>query len=291
MPLTMIESSNIPLADTILTVEINNQNPIELVDLTNSFLSLGEEYKRFVISHPEFSEASDVRLYIKEIRTGSVKADLIAIATLSAPMVIPFISGANSVIGFSKHLKSAYEYFTGKAEKKPQLQSNEYNGLTNIIEPVAKDRGSQMNFITQNINHTTVYQTFTLDSHQANEAQNVINKERLELKAPQTQPYRKKALYWYQAKNDLHSRTGDRGIIESISLSPVKIEFEDEAAKDAMLHGSQNPFLTGYIVDVTVETIQGKPVLYKVVGYHGRIEPPEQNALLEWMEPKPLLGE
>jgi hypothetical protein len=87
-------------------------------------------------------------------------------------------------------------------------------------------------------------------------------------------------LYWYQARNDATSATGDPGIIESISSAPVKIAFEDEAAKDAMLHGDQNPFLTGYIVDVSVETIQGKPALHKVVGYHGRVEPPEQNILL-----------
>jgi hypothetical protein len=276
----MDELSNIPLEDTVFTIEINNKKPIELVDLTNSFLSLGEEYKRFVASHPEFSEAPDVRLYIKEIRTGSVKADLVAIATQAAPL-IPFISGANSVIGFAKHLKTAYDYFLGKpeAEQKPVLQNTEYGNLASIIEPVAKDNGSQMNFITQNITQTTVYQTFVIDSHEANEAQNHIAKERLQLREPQTQPHRKKVLYWYQARNDPHSGAGDRGIIESISSSPVKIEFEDEAAKDAMLHGTQNPFLTGYIVDVSVETIQGKPVLYKVVGYHGRVEPPEQNLL------------
>ncbi|MDX6385765.1 MAG: hypothetical protein QOK48_3338 [Blastocatellia bacterium] len=280
----METQSNIPLEDTILTIEIENKNPVELVDLTNSFLSLGEEYKRFVSSHPEFSEASDVRLYIKEIRTGSVKADLIAIATTAA-VAIPFVTGANSVIGFAKHLKAAYDYFLGKSDEKPSLQSAEYNNLSSIIEPVAKDRGSQINFITQNDNRTTVYQTFNIDSRQANEAQNLIAKDRLQLKEPQTQPYRKKVLYWYQAKNDLLSRTGDKGIIESISASPVKIEFEDDAAKDAMLHGAQNPFLTGYVVDISVETIQGKPVLYKVLRYHGRVEPAEQDQL-NWGTPR-----
>jgi hypothetical protein len=267
----------IPLEDTIFTVEINNKRPIELVDLTSSFLSLGDEYKRFVDLQPEFTEAPDIRLYIQEIRTGSVKADLIALATTAGPAVMPLISGVNSVIGFARHLKTAYEYFLGKTSDKPPLHSAEYSNLSAIVEPVAKDNGSQINFITQNNNHTTVYQTFTLDSHQANEAQNLIARERLKLKAPETQPYRKKVLYWYQARNDPHSRAGDLGIIESISPSPIKIAFEDDAAKDAMLHGMQNPFLVGYVVDVIVETIQGKAVLYKVVGYHGQVMPPEQN--------------
>jgi hypothetical protein len=282
---TMATPQSIPLENTVLTVEINNRKPIELVDLTNSFLSLGEEYKRFIGLHPEFSEAPDVRLYIKEIKTGSVKADLIALATSTGTFVAPLLSDANSVIGFAKHLKTAFDYFLGRAEQKPTLHNTEYGNLSNILEPVAKDNGSQINFITQNIDNRTVYQTFKLDSHEANEAQNLIAKEQLQLKAPETQPHKKKVLYWYQARNDMLSRAGDRGIIESISPSPVKIEFEDEAAKDAMLHGLVNPFLTGYVVDVVVETIQGRPVLYKVVKYHGQVQPPEQN-LLEWGTPR-----
>lgn len=281
----MDASLNIPLEETILTVEINNKRPIELVDLTTSFLSLGEEYKRFVGLHPEFSESPDVRLYIKEIRTGSVKADLMALAATMIPVVTPLLSQTNSLIGFAKHLKTAYDYFLGKAETKPILHNTEYGNLTAIVEPVAKDNGSQINFITQHIDNRTIYQDFKLDSHEANEAQNLIAKERLLLKAPETQPHRKKVLYWYQARNDMQSRAGDRGIIESIAPSPIKIEFEDDAAKDAMLHGLANPFLTGYVVDVAVETIQGKPVLYKVVGYHGKVEPPEQN-LLDWAKPR-----
>ena len=42
---------------------------------------------------------------------------------------------------------------------------------------------------------------------------------------------------------------------------------------------SQNPFLTGYIVDVMVETVRGRPVLYKILAYHGDVDIPEQDGL------------
>lgn len=281
-----MDAPYIPLNETVFTVELKNKRPIELVDLTSSFMSIGEEYKRFVSLRPEFTEAPDVRLYIKEIKSGSVKADLIALASTTGAVVAPILSDANSVIGFARHLKTAYDYFLGRNSNKPPLHNTEYGNLSNIIEPVAKDNGSQVNFIIQNIDNRTVYQTFKLDYHEANEAQNVIAKERASLKLPNAQPHKKKVLYWYQARNDLLSRAGDRGIIETISPAPVKIEFEDDAAKDAMLHGAANPFLTGYIVDVIVETIQGKPVLYKVVKYHGSVEPPSQPPL-DWMTGDP----
>src|SRR3712207_2028165 len=54
--------------DAKLTVKIENKRPVELTDLTESLLSLGDEYKRFVAAHPDLSGTQNVRLYIKEIR-------------------------------------------------------------------------------------------------------------------------------------------------------------------------------------------------------------------------------
>lgn len=260
----------IPLESTILTVDLKNSQPLELINLTNSFMNLGEEYNRFVLSHPEFGETPGVKLYIREIKSGSIKADLIAIASVTAQGLIPMLGQTNTLIGFAKHLKAAYDYFTGKTEEKPVLHKSELGHLSSIIEPIAKDGGSQLNLIT--VVNNNVVQTFNIDSSEANHAQNAIGNELLSLQESQVRPHTKKVLYWYQARNDTQSRAGDRGIIESISPRPVKIEFDDEKIKDTMLHGVENPFLSGYIVDVLVETIQSKPVLYKVIRYHGPLE-------------------
>jgi hypothetical protein len=42
----------------------------------------------------------------------------------------------------------------------------------------------------------------------------------------------------------------------------------------------ENPLTSGYIADVSIETIQGKPVLYKILDVHERIEYPVQTTLL-----------
>lgn len=34
-----------------LVIEIKNKNPVELVDLARSMISLGDEYKRFIVKH------------------------------------------------------------------------------------------------------------------------------------------------------------------------------------------------------------------------------------------------
>jgi hypothetical protein len=43
-----------------------------------------------------------------------------------------------------------------------------------------------------------------------------------------------------------------------------------------MLLGVENPFMSAYRVDVAVETIGGKPILYKIMNMHERIEIPPQ---------------
>ncbi|MGD0341826.1 MAG: hypothetical protein ABSA76_08995 [Bacteroidales bacterium] len=52
--------------------------------------------------------------------------------------------------------------------------------------------------------------------------------------------------------------------------------FDNDAAKTRMLLGNDNPFMSAYRVDVAVETVKGKPVLYKILNMHERIEMPPQ---------------
>jgi len=262
-----------PEGEPKLTVEIKNKRPIELLDLTESFLSLGDEYKRFVASHPDVAGAQNVRLYIKEIRAGSVVADLVALAAVGVPVALPYIENANNILDFAKYLRSAYSYFTGKAEEKPQLQPAEYTNLSKIIEPVAKDNGAQI--IVTATDGGTVQVTFNLNSTESNAAQNNLRREIEQFREPETRVHSQVVLYWYRASRDTDKQVGDRAIIESISPNPVKTVFDEEKTKAEMILSDPNPFLSAYIVDVFVDTVRGRPALYKIIRLHDRIEKPE----------------
>lgn len=252
--------------DATLTIEIKNKTPVELIDLTKSLSSFADEYKRYLGTNDIAIPADEIKLYIKEIRTGSIIADLVALA----PYGLPFAENANTIMGFSVYLKSAYEYLTGKSTDKPQLERNNYQNLSSFIEPVAKDNGSQINC------HTTingnVEVTINLTSSEANAAQNIAKKEIDALAEPITGIHDKVLLYWYQARNDLRSTTGDKAIIESLYSNPVKVIFDNESIKMKMLSDPENIFVHAYIVDVSVETIKGKPAVYKITNVHEKID-------------------
>ena len=79
-------------------------------------------------------------------------------------------------------------------------------------------------------------------------------------------------MVWYQSKFDTYSSTGDKAVIESISKVPVKVIFENNAVKKAMLAGDTRYLKQwhelAYIVDVIVQTVQGVPKVYTIINYH-----------------------
>lgn len=270
----MDTSSPIPLDGTVFTVEIENSKPIELIDLTESFLSLGDEYNRFVSTHPEFSDSAGVKLYIKKITSSSVKADIIAMGITGSQMIMPIISDTNSLIAFAKFLKSTYDYFLGKEKEQPAvLQKADYANFLGFVQPVSKDHASQVNVsVTYN---GAVQQAFYINSSQANAAQNTIKRTLEKLREPDRGTKRQVVLYW--EKGAPHTKAGNRGIIESIWPTDVKVVFEDDRVKQEMLLSAENPFRFGYLVDVSVETIDGKPVLYKVTRYYELVDKPDDS--------------
>jgi hypothetical protein len=247
------------MIETELTITINNKNPVELLDLTNSFLGFADEFQRYILENDLEAAAADTKLYVKEIKAGSIIAEL---AVLS-PQLIQGISYANTAISFTKNLKTAYDYLTGKSEDKPKLDKSSLHNLNKIIEPIAKDSASQLNIGT--INGNVI---LNISSTEANAAQNVIHKLISANESVSVKLHEKVLLYIYQARADAHSKSGDKGIIESIALYPVKIICVTDEIKMKMILNKENPFKEAYIVDVGVETINGKAAVYKIIALH-----------------------
>jgi len=279
-----------PDEEARLTIRIENKYPIELMDLTRSFNSFADEYNRHLSQQPDFPDQANIRLYIKEIKTGSVVADLIAMSAPALP-VISYIVYANSIISFSRYLKMAYDYLLGDSKTKPLLAKHNYENLRDIVEPIAKDNGSQI-FIQNDIKGN-VQISLTLNSVQANAAQNAARREIQALTEPLTGVQQQVLLYWYQARKDVKSQVGDRGIIESISKKPVKVIFGTEGINDSMLLERENPFKFGYIVDVIVETVNDKPAVYKIINLYDKVElqeepePPDSNVPFDFTDKTP----
>lgn len=251
--------------DIRLVIKIDNKRPIELFDLTKSLVSLAMQFNSFVEKYADSKENREAKLYIKEIKSGSVILELVELATVG---MIPFIENTNTVIQFAQYCKRAINYFLKNEGNKPELTPTDFKEFSTILNPVAKDNGSQFNMSTTINGNVELH--VNLNSTETNALQNIFKQELDQLKLPEQLDEIKPSVLmtWFQARNDLKSQIGNKGVIEELSKKPLNITFENEEIKDIMLHGDLNPFNTAYVVDVKIQTIQDKPAAYKVVKLH-----------------------
>jgi len=203
-----------------------------------------------------------LRLYVKEIRSGSVIADLIAIAEQTEwllkhkEVLAGFVANTNDLVG----------YFLGKDENKTKIDPTvrQAKQIAQFVEPVAKDFGSQLNMTVMDGGTVNIHQHFHISSMEANAVQNGGNKY-LGPQLPASQVLTDQLMVLEQVKNDVAAKSGDRGIIESISTKPVKLQFAHEEAKRAVLDLEANPLQCIFQVTVEVRSVGGKPAMYRII--------------------------
>jgi len=257
------------IQDVRLVIKIDNKNPIELFDLTRSLVSLASQFDIYVEKNADCKENREAKLYVKEIKSGSVTLELIELATVG---MIPFVENFNTIVGFTKHVKSIVDYFLKKDGNKPDLKPTDYKDFSTILNPIAKDSGSQFNMSTT-INGN-VELNFNINSNDSNALQNMFKYEIDQLKLPEQmdQTYPSVLLTWYQARGDMKSTIGNKGVIEELYKKPLNITFDNDKIKETMLHGDLNPFNTAFVVDVKIQTVQEKPAAYKIIKVHSTFD-------------------
>lgn len=246
------------MSEAKLTIEIKNSKPIELTAIVDMFTGLGSEYNKFVTESDNFELTKETRLYVKEVRSGSQIYELVDLV----PLVIPFVENTNSVFEFAKHLKETFDFFVGKTEVKPEMDSTDIKNVSKIIEPVIKDNASAIHFTaTHQENHIHYH----YNSMETNAIQNKMNIELAALKEPDFSIRENQVFYWYVAKDSPKSQSVDRGIIEEIYHKDLKVICDPEDLKNVMLNIDGNPFHLAWVVDVKVGIIEGRPAYYKII--------------------------
>ena len=253
------------ITETSLILKIENKRPIELITLTKSLISVSNQFSDFVTREGNSKEEREAKLFIKEIKSGSVIIELIEYATACT---IPFIENINTIIGFAENLKRAINYYATDTGEKPDTTINNLKDISTIINPIAKDKGSQM-FIQTTVNGN-VSLTININSNEANAAQNKIKQEIIDLKfeEPQNDTIERVALKLYQARSDIKTNTGNKGIIEELNEKPLNLIFENDETKEQILQAEINPLKSIFVVDAKIINVDKKPTIYKILKLH-----------------------
>jgi hypothetical protein len=246
--------------DSSVRFELKNQKPVDLLDLTASLSAFGESYQDFILDAGFDNEPGNVRFFVKEIRSGSIIADLISVAS-QASITLEHLDAAAA---FMTHLNHVVQFFLGLAvlpasDKGPTKKEAEQ--IVKILEPVAKDGGAQLFLnVTGGIH---LHQHYNYDSQQANAVQNSARRY-LGPSLPTTEIRHDVLMRLHQVRGGVTSKVGDMGIIEEVSKARVKLSFASEEAKRKILD-QPFPFDSIFVVDVEVKASEGKPALYRIL--------------------------
>ncbi len=247
----------------ILSIKIENQNSIELNQLTLSLNALACQYDSFLRKSPDFDyHKSQRKLYLSKLENGSLIVELI-------PAVIPLLNEFNSIMEFGKYLKNIFDYFLGKTTNfSYSLTKKDCEEIIEFIEQSARDNGSNLSLNINGNNNTVVFPIVDLDCIKANAIQNNINKYS-EKTSESPRIYFKELMYWANA-GFVKNKINDKVIIEKIDKKPKKVIFQNEQDKIfSTTHNNKFPNKNwqdlGYIVDVEVSYIEDTPKEYKIL--------------------------
>jgi hypothetical protein len=160
-------------SEIALTVRFENSRPVELIDLGTSFEALGQEYQRFVHRSGHDTIPENAKLYITEIRAGSILVQLKAFLEQASFLV----DHVHVLAGFVTNLQDLVDFFLGRpALKQPPVPRDEAERLGEVLQPVAKDAGAQLTIsVTGNTGPVTIA-PIIITSERANAVQNGIRR-------------------------------------------------------------------------------------------------------------------
>ena len=241
-----------------IKIVLNYTKPVELIDISLSLSAIGSEFQLF--SEHSRNGVPGSKLYLHKVEQGSLIAELIAMSDQASV----FVDQAQAISEFIGNFKWLKEFLLGERNDKPKIDKKQLDRLDAFLNPVAKDSGGQW-LISGN---DTV--NITINYQEANAMQNAAARERELLKEPISGLQQQVALTFQQTRDN--PNTGNRAKVESIYPLAVKVIFDNEGVHQEMLLNDENPLTGIYLVDVRVETVNNKPILYKITRFHERIE-------------------
>jgi hypothetical protein len=267
-----------------LILKLDPGGPISLDGLTDSFSALARMYERHYRENPDKEPAP--KLYVTRLETGSIIAQIRPFVPFITE-IIPYISVVNTVANFSKRLSDGIKAFAGISASDSAIRPNHDDAadLRAFVKPLTGRKGASLGirharFARRDKNGETVAE-YTFDENEINRA--ALNMERA-LELAHEQPEKSSRLLtevmlvFYRASRTAGKDKGkaaDWAIVSDVIDKPLPTYFKKSVQgdlKDKMVRGDTNPLTKiGYIVDLSVQMVGGKPSAYIVTAVHDSV--------------------
>lgn len=254
------------------------KQPVEIRDFVSAFSGLGAQFERFIkVYHPDLDGI--VKVYVKEVRKGSIEAQLIPLAYNT---IISAMDHAMIASEFIKTISSRFDHFRAKGGRLPSASKTELTHIVDTIAAVANDTDGKARIASVRYRKSEKVTDFVMefDTSDARQAVAEIEAQYREISAATDFDFENKLLTFFQSNRRDVDRTGEKGVIEDISAQPLAVVYASDLAreriKSEMLSGDRNIYKLGFFVDVNVQTRAGRPVAYRITSVRDVIDLPDE---------------
>jgi hypothetical protein len=265
----------------ILTLTINNSQPIELTAFVGAFTSLAAEYRRSVRANDDLED--EATIYVKEVRSGSIIADLIPLVAPALPIIA----------SHAEQIWQAVEFVDKWADRIKKLSQgivpegfgrSDLKIFSDATAAIARDpdASATLEAATFEDGKRQVRAAFKFQTKEAKSVTQTIDAEyeRIESQTNDT-ALRVLMVFTRSDINDAPTdkRSGERVLIGEICDRELPLIYASELSEQRIKHevreADDNIFKKGFVVDVLVLKKGERPIAYKVTHVHDVIDLPD----------------
>ena len=258
-----------------ISVRICTRDPIALADFVGTFTALGNEYERYIKAHhPDLVPTASV--YVRQVKKGSIIAELVGWAMATAPIAINYMDQALIVEDFIKrHGNRLSRYFSG--ERVEDASKGELNDFMAQVRGIANDPAgkAEIQAITYEDGKRQVKAAVTFDTDTARRGEEMMISHYNDLQRTLGTDQKHVLLQYVRPNIEGRkgARRGERGKVESFYPKSLPIIYASDNARQKiqseMADADGNIFHLLFEVDVNVELkADGTPRAYRITEFH-----------------------
>lgn len=266
--------------EAYISIELNLADPIEISDFAALFAGFGAEFDRHLQrEHPDL--VGSARMYVREVRKGSVIADLFA----SIPDMIDLMDAAIIVLTFGAIFNQRIrDLIMGK--RVVGASKLELRDLTRALKAVAEDKDGTLAVKGFRYREGAFHKEFeaAFTTKEARLAITTIERQKDDLDKTENVDHQRVLMVFTRSDvGDVKvgKFSGERVCIEEISGKSLALvygsDLSEQKIKYEIREADENVFKKGFLVDVNVKKMAtGRPAAYSVTALHDVIDLPDE---------------
>lgn len=261
-----------------LELKIDLQEPAELFDLVRSFTALGKQFDEYIrLHHPAF--AGETKIYVKEIRKGSIIAELL-------PVIQPLIQNMDTALivdGFIKRYGGLLTSYL-RGQKRDDVRKSDLEDIMGQVAAIAKDPNGSVALSSVDIekNKSTTRVSIKFNTQESKKIEDAASDHKKQIEAKAYETISNSLMVFWQSnvkEGEVGKRTGERVIVEDASPKPLAVVYDSNLAEERIKHetkdGDRNLYKLGFYINGRVERLNNRPVAIRVSEVLDIIELPD----------------